>query len=262
MSRVSSISSFMGVCVALVIACAFALCIPASAFAADTANAFISVEDRKDAVSQDAAESFKGIIEDGKPVSIDTAYKLALTSSGQSSHIGETLQNDYWLYSGCEFASLSIVLKCLNLEVAPDTLINKYVKYDGSFVTGFMGDPYYGGGVFAPGIVTVANKYLAEKGSDLRAHNITGTSFENMVNLAKSGHPVLVWSTIDCQEPQFTGLVEGGYKWYENEHCVVVFGIGVDKVYVSDPLEGRVDRDISQFKDVYNKTGCMAVSIW
>ena len=235
------------------------IAVPTSANA-DEGGDFGSLEDHKDAVTEEAVAVFRPIIEDGQPISIEGAYALALKKVDYSAKIGTMLQNDYSLYSGCEFTSLCNVLKGYGYETDPKDLIDSYTTYNGSFVTGFMGDPYNGGGVFAPGIATVANAFLADRGSSLHAYNISGTSYDTLVKIVKQGYPVLVWSTIDCAEPTFTDVYEDGYRWYDNEHCVVIRD-SESSMSVFDPLKGAVEPDLTQFRSVYEQTGCMAVYI-
>ena len=235
------------------------IAIPTNAYA-DDGNAFGSLQDHKDAVTAEAAAVFRPIIENGQPISIEGAYALALKKVDYSAKIGTMLQNDYSLYSGCEFTSLCNILKGYGYETNPNDLIEKYITSNGSFVTGFMGDPYNGGGVYAPGIVTVANSYLADQGSTLHAYNISGTSYDTLIKIVKQGYPVLVWSTIDFADPTFTNVYEDGYRWYDNEHCVVIRD-SESSMSVIDPLKGAVEPDLTRFRSVYEQTGCMAVYI-
>ena len=62
-----------------------------------------------------------------------------------------------------------------------------------------------------------------------------------------AGNPVLLWLTSDLEAPYFSSQsVEYGgdsYRWYWNEHCVVLGGYDLEKQSVTlfDPLKGKAE---------------------
>ena len=66
-------------------------------------------------------------------------------------------------------------------------------------------------------------------------------------------------------EPNFTGeefdLNGITYRWYNTEHCVVLSGYDLDRgvVYINDPLEGIVERDLAAFEAYYDEIGRFAI---
>jgi len=132
---------------------------------------------------------------------------------------------------------------------------------NGSFSTGYAGDPYWMGGGFAPGIVNAANGYLESIDSPVRAYDITGTPFQKVSELVAQGYPVLTWTTMYFDDPYLTGVFDEEDEWYENEHCVVLYGFSDDAetAYVSDPLEGLVEREAARFADIYEQCGNRAI---
>jgi len=79
--------------------------------------------------------------------------------------------------------------------------------------------------------------------------------------------PVMVWTTMFMEPVEFTGeygVLDGKeYKWYKSEHCVVISGYDLDKgvITVNDPMEGIVERNIDEFKAIYNEIGQYAVVV-
>ena len=174
--------------------------------------------------------------------------------------VGTILQNDI-MAGGCEVVSLGIVLESMGVETDLDAIVNDHLNMDGNYLTGYAGDPYYAGGGFAPGIVDAANGYLESTGSSVRAVDLTGSSFDVLSDYVSHGYPVLVWTTMGFEDPDFTGESEDEAGWYNNEHCVVLYGFSEDGgiALVSDPLEGYVERETARFADIYEQCGSWAV---
>ena len=168
--------------------------------------------------------------------------------------------------AGCESAALAVALRSMGFEVALGEIVEGYLPIDPSrtdFVNAFGGDPRSGGGAYAPALVRTANAYLADHGSDRVAHDLTGASFDELLEWVRAGYPVLVWTTMYGAEPAFTGQTFEGREWYSNEHCVVLYGIDPDTgaLSVSDSLEGLVTRDAASFERLYEACGSMALVI-
>ncbi len=163
---------------------------------------------------------------------------------------------------GCELVSLDIVLDAMGLNTDIHQVVNDHLNIDGHFATGYSGNPYYAGGGFAEGIANAANSYLLSIGSTYHAYDLTGKSFNLVKALVLRGYPVLTWTTMGFVDPDFTGSFDHGREWYSNEHCVVMFGLNDDKVLVSDPMEGFVERDAQRFQEIFEACGSMAVAIY
>ncbi len=176
------------------------------------------------------------------------------------------------LPTGCEVTSLSMVLQYEEMEVDKQELADEYLIYnreDDNLAVGYVGDPYdvTGAGCFAPALAATADNYFKEKKLDYRAYDITDTEFDELLAYVAAGTPVMVWTTMYMDEPDFTGEVgeynDREYPWYRQEHCVVLSGYNYDDwtVRVNDPIEGIVDRNMSAFADLYEKTGKNAVVV-
>lgn len=165
------------------------------------------------------------------------------------------------LEGGCEVVALEIALDAMGFDADSNRIADNYLDIDGHFATGYSGDPYGAGGGYPPGIVKAANAFLADEGSSMRAYDLTGASFDDIRDLVQKGYPVLVWSTMGFGEPEFTGAVENGLEWYDNEHCVVLYGFEGDHARVSDPLGGLVTHDAASFQRLYEACGSMAAVV-
>ena len=192
------------------------------------------------------------------------AEKMSTAPSATANYtarVGEKMQNSL-MCGGCEIVSLGIVLESMGIDADLERIADDFLNVDGHFATGYSGSPYSEGAGFPPGIAAVANGYLESIGSKARAHDLTGQSFDELKDLVKKGYPVLVWSTMELEDPQFTNIFDGDVEWYDNEHCVVLYAVNGDEALVSDPLEGLVTRDVVRFADIYEQCGKHAVSVY
>lgn len=178
-------------------------------------------------------------------------------------NVGELLQYPE-LPAGCESVALVCVLESMGFSLEKTDIVDSYLAIDPTYTARseyYYGDPFSGGTAFPPAIVAAANRYLVDQGSGYRAIDVSGSTFDGLEKYLDAGYPLLVWTTMYMEEPAFSGDVFDGYAWYFNEHCVVVYGADADTVYVSDPLEGLVERDRETFESIYSACGSMAVVI-
>lgn len=166
------------------------------------------------------------------------------------------------LQGGCEVASLSCVLRSMGYdEVDEYTIADDYLEY-GDMVDGYSGDPYFYGSCFPPPLMDAANAFLEDKGASERAVDLTSLSFDDLSEWVEAGYPVLVWSTMYMDEPELTGAMVGRYEWWDNEHCVVVYGFDeAGDVLVMDPIEGLITRDRDDFARIYEECGSLSCVI-
>lgn len=205
-------------------------------------------------------QQFEGIVENGGAITQEGAISLAAQSMVYTWNVREMLQEGV-LDTGCEIVSLAVVLRSMGVAADPVSIANEHLDLNGNFADGYIGNPYYGGGGFPAGIVRAANSYLGKVQSSLVAYDLTGSSFDTLVDIVSMGYPVLVWTTTDFEDPYFTGDVQDGYAWYGNEHCVVMYGVENGNVLLNDSLEGIVERDAARFAEIYEKCGSMAVYV-
>jgi uncharacterized protein YvpB len=173
------------------------------------------------------------------------------------------------LPTGCEITSLTTVLNYYGYDVSKVDMARKYLKKgSGSFRNMFVGNPERddGFGCYAKPIVDAANKYFKTSQNKANAVNLSNSTFETLLGYVAMDTPVLVWNTIGMSEPQKTAswdTEDGTVTWISPEHCVVL--IGYDKikkvVYVSDPMEGIIERDLNVFKQRYEQMCKQAVYV-
>ncbi|WP_239442870.1 C39 family peptidase [Gordonibacter sp. An230] len=180
------------------------------------------------------------------------------------------LQQNPELPTGCESVALTNVLRALGFNLEKTEIADDWLPVsDDDFVTAFMGDPRTpdGHSCMAPAIVQTANAYLAAQGSELRAADLTGASFETLLGEVAAGRPVIAWCTIDLADPGDPYRIERAngrtYRLHANSHCVVVSGYDLDAetVLVSDSLVGQTSCNLQLFAERYYELGAQAVII-
>lgn len=202
-------------------------------------------------------------------------YKLAKENAEKNSFYISNVPfiNQYPNYpTGCESVALTILLKYYGVSVTPDDVIAALPKssvpiekngkiYGGNPEVEFIGNPYSlnAYGVYEKPIAKVANTY--KSGIKIA----TGTSFEQILEVVKTGRPVMVWTSMNLIVPYiskswiYEPTGETIY-WKANEHAVVIIGYTEDKVIISDPLSGKAKyQSKSIFKERYNYFGKKAL---
>ena len=176
------------------------------------------------------------------------------------------------LPTGCEITSLTIVLNHLGFNVDKLYMANNYLT-KGKIGTvfpwdAFLGDPTssHSYGCYAPVIEKDANRFLSDNGSDLKAYDISGAEFEDVLKELTNGQPIVIWATINMAQSKLTTswTIDGEkFTWRGNEHCLVLTGYDMDKglVYVADPLKGNTSYKFDVFKDRFNQMYQQAVVI-
>ena len=174
------------------------------------------------------------------------------------------------LPTGCESVALTAALRCLGFTPDKTEIADNYLSYGEDVMWDYVGDPYDydGAGVFPPGLTNCANNYLAATQRDkYAAYNTMGVEFENLLKLIDNGFPVVLWTTMDYEEPMLGDVAyeyEGEYYyWFEMEHCVLLYGYDLDEgtVMLNDPMQGTVTMDLLQMKTVYDAIGRLSMTI-
>ena len=216
------------------------------------------------AADEDAAEisaRLRGVVEDGEKLSEDEMAALSSANAGYTADPKVVYQYPE-LESGCEIAALASALQSLGFRVSETDIADKYLIVDGDYENGYLASPHtdYGGG-FPPGVVDAANAYLKAKKSELRARDLTGSSFGGLSALVDAGYPVLVWTTLDQTPPNYDAELGAIDDWYVNEHCVTVYEVKDGTVKAADPLQGMVELDAATFANIYTQCGSHALVI-
>lgn len=181
----------------------------------------------------------------------------------------EWLSQNPELPTGCEITSLTSVLNFYGINVKKETMADDYLKKgDGSYYRMFLGNPRDAGsfGCMAQPIVDAANLYFKKNNVSMKASNVSGVTFDKILEYVSQGVPMIVWNTMGmapAYESQTLTLDGREYTWIAPEHCVVVVGYDLDnnEVYVADPMAGMVTRNLKTFEERYNSLKRQAVYV-
>ncbi|MEN1967389.1 C39 family peptidase [Lentibacillus sp. N15] len=156
------------------------------------------------------------------------------------------------LPTGCEATSLAMLLGWAGVSVSKYDVVKKLPKgekvrlIDGKWCGAnpdehFVGDPYSDDGsfgVFEAPILATIDMFLPGKGIDL-----TGQDFDELLDIVRSGKPVMVWTTINQKETYHSKSWQdeagNSIDWYCNEHAVVLVGFNKAHTIVHDPYTGQ-----------------------
>ncbi len=170
------------------------------------------------------------------------------------------------LPTGCESVALTNTLRYWDFDLSKTEIAANWIpQSDYDFVYSFWGDPftYSGGFIMPPGLTNAANDFLTSNGSDLRAHDISGTPFPQLLWYVSQGEPVIVWTTVNMSPVGSPVIEADGYTGYSNEHAVVLEGYDSTTgiVLISDSISGMVPRNETVFAQIYQDLGSNAVVI-
>ena len=182
--------------------------------------------------------------------------------SGTSANVPELFQYPS-MPAGCEVYSLAAVLQAMGHDADPDSIVANQLPFDvegDDYASAFWGDPYWAGEGMPPAIMAAGNAYLEEEGASERFANLTGTDFDELASKASSGTPVLVWTTLDFEDPCFDEPLEAN-SFYDLEHCVVLLNVEGHRACIMDPTQGYVTVNYDWFKYLYEQCGSMALAI-
>lgn len=177
------------------------------------------------------------------------------------------------LQRGCEVTSLAMMLQYAGVDVGKMELAERIHKVPYRTVDGYRGNPYEG---FVGNIYTfekdgyaayhkpVAD--LAEQFLQGRIEDLTGQSFQNVLNKVKQGSPVVIitnsrFRTLPESEFRYWKTRSGDVKITWREHAVVLTGYSDDHVYINNPLGGKnVKLDKQSFIEAWEQLGSQAIS--
>ncbi len=183
------------------------------------------------------------------------------------------------LPTGCEITAMTMVLDHYGYDADKMTMALDYLStlpadlyygndgmlYGPDLENYFVGDPQSSGGyVCGPGaIISAANSYLDDQGSNLRAVDRTGASPDELYRLVSEGTPVVVGVTISMEprnETEGWYTQDGTYvEWSTNDHGAVLIGYTEDTVTIADPISGEIVYDREDFEAVFLSRGSKCV---
>ena len=186
-----------------------------------------------------------------------------LTSGNYTGTVPTWSQNELGFYGGCEVVSATAMLVATGFDVTADDVAD-HLEFGSDFATHYVGDPYYSGAGYPVAIADAMNATAqwAASSSPVSFAVDEGVSLSDLAAIANRGVPCLVWTTMYTEAPAWSGIWDGDYQWYDNEHCVVLVGGSADEgiVRVMDPIDGEVvERNWDAFEAIYEECGAMSV---
>lgn len=178
------------------------------------------------------------------------------------------------LPTGCEAVAATMLLQWAGIEVEMNDVAYALPKgnlpeenEDGAVVGGnpeheFVGDPYsVGYGIYHEPLAKVLEDFAPGRVKDM-----TGGTFDELLDTVYYGNPVLVWATERMDYPYLSTEwedYEGNLvNWYEPEHALLLVGWDDDYAYMNDPMTGnREAYNLWQFKDVWEMMGSQAITL-
>lgn len=180
---------------------------------------------------------------------------------------------------GCEITSLTAVLNYYGEPVSKTTMVEYMPREAFTVVNGqkvgpdphlaYAGNPASPQGtyVFSEPIVIAANDYLADSTLKMQAHNVSGSTLEQLKQYVAQGIPVVSWVTLDLSPPKtkdgwLIKSTNNYHKMFTNLHAVVIVDIRDGVVEVMDPLKGYMQYNEQQFFASYQSLGEQAVVVY
>lgn len=178
------------------------------------------------------------------------------------------------LPTGCEITSLTMLLNFLGFDADKITMAEDYLpkgEYRNSdFRKVFVGNPKntHAFGCYSPAIVTAAEDYLEDMGREdnYTVTELTGCGVDSLYSAVDKGYPVIVWATMSMSTPTRGAswtIKKTGERvtWVAGEHCLLLTGYDKNKVYMNDPLVGKVSYSRATFEKRFKSLGKQAVII-
>ena len=168
------------------------------------------------------------------------------------------------MQAACESLALTAAINHFGYDLDADDVVDDYLVYSDNYVTGYCGNPrrfYDGSGVYPPGLIATAWNFIEENDAPIYPFDTTGLSLEELFKFVDAGCPVLIWTTYDEISPRIEQYREYEgikYPWYENEHCVCLYGyhLGDNEVKVANSWKTYEDwKGRDNFERIYDECG-------
>ncbi len=164
------------------------------------------------------------------------------------------------LYNGCEVTSLAMLLQYAGHEVDKMTLFEQVKKDPTPLVVkgsdiiewgdpefGFVGDmtgKKKGFGIYNKPLEELTRQYLGD-----RTVNLTGKSFDTILQSVADDKPVVVWATGDFTKPtEWVSWEKDGKEITVpfDEHVVLIVGYDETHIYINNPLNGKKQQKVTR----------------
>ena len=243
-------------------------------------------EDSEEASAQDGAETESEAQSETQSETVAVGLESTQISAEVKKSNSGTQLTDFdiieqypELPTGCEITAMTMVLNyygynvdkvTMALDYMPKVQAEFYRSEDGRLMgpdleNYFVGDPTQETGYICGtgAIVTAANAYLTDVGSDLTAVAMKHTRPEELYDLIDQGTPVVIWCTINMEDRAETDgwyREDGTYmEWSTNDHGAVLIGYDEDTVTVADPIYSRITVSRVQFEKIFAERGGQCV---
>ena len=243
-------------------------------------------EDSEEASAQDGAETESEAQSETQSETVAVGLESTQISAEVKKSNSGTQLTDFdiieqypELPTGCEITAMTMVLNyygynvdkvAMALDYMPKVQAEFYRSEDGRLMgpdleNFFVGDPTQETGYICGtgAIVTAANAYLTDVGSDMTAVAMKNAQPEELYDLIDEGMPVVIWCTINMEDRAETDgwyREDGTYmEWSTNDHGAVLIGYDEDTVTVADPIYNRITVSRAQFEKIFAERGGQCV---
>ena len=243
-------------------------------------------EDSEEASAQDGAETESEAQSETQSETVAVGLESTQISAEVKKSNSGTQLTDFdiieqypELPTGCEITAMTMVLNYYGYNVDKVTMAMDYMpkvqaefyrSEDGRLIgpdleNYFVGDPTEETGYICGtgAIVTAANAYLTDVGSDMTAVAMKNAQPEELYDLIDQGTPVVIWCTINMEDRAETDgwyREDGTYmEWSTNDHGAVLIVYDEDTVTVADPIYSRITVSRVQFEKIFAERGGQCV---
>lgn len=181
---------------------------------------------------------------------------------------------------GCEITSLTALfnyygLNISKLEMADDYLPKGAIQSTSGKSVGpdpakmYVNNPRdkaNGKYVFVEPIIQTSKEVINDHNLPLKPLDLSGSSLDQLENMIRDGIPIVLWLTIDLQEPRTRGgwYIENTttfHEQYMNLHAAVIIGQTNSTFKLMDPLRGIVEHPKKVIYDSYLSLGGQAMTL-
>ena len=162
--------------------------------------------------------------------------------SGTSANVPELLQYPS-MPAGCEVYSLAAVLQAMGHDADPDSIVANQLPFDvegGDYASAYLGRSRIGR---ARACRLPSWRQATPTWRKKAQANVSPTSpapiSTSLPARRRLERPVLVWTTLDFEDPCFDEPLEAN-SFYDLEHCVVLLGVEGHRACIMDPTQGYV----------------------
>jgi uncharacterized protein YvpB len=174
------------------------------------------------------------------------------------------------LYNGCEVTSLAMILNYNGFHVTKNELADNIARVPLTYQSGLKGNPnvgFVGNMEVGPGYAVYNGPIynLAKRYAGNEAVNLTGSSFETILDKVNQGEPVWIITTetfAPVSDFETWHTPQGTISISFSEHSVVITGYDPNYIYINNPY-GQKNQKLNRtrFEEAWEQMGSQAVVI-